>query len=280
MPEGFVYLNDTSQYARLGTTAHDGHPCLVLNSGKVETIKGYKQMVDRSEVFYDMTILAGGDAVITRTRKIYGSSFEQRNRMFTEMPAEERRRYHLEAVAAISQSAQPNGDLVTDYSSYPGTETLSVKIARFAVRDGNHLYFKLPQVLGNLLSLGSDKRTNPLYLASPIRSRIVTRINLPKEFENVQIAPALAKPLDWSPPGASGKVAIRAIYVQTENGRHQITITQEADLSPGVFEAADYDNLLDLVRTLSHPESRTLMLKKVPKVVDTKKPGKVGKAGK
>ena len=114
-----VYLNDTNQYAELGSTPAHGHLALPLAQGRTETISIAQDKQDLRYYGYRLTLTEEGDARIAAARKNSGESFAIRHRMFAEMPPEERNRYYQELVAEISQAAVADGDLVTDFNSYP-----------------------------------------------------------------------------------------------------------------------------------------------------------------
>jgi hypothetical protein len=115
-----VYLNDTNQYAVLGTTPADGHLALSLTQGEPQTISIAPDKRNLRQYEYRLTLTEQGDARIAVTRKNYGDLFAGRHKMFAEMPPEERNRYYQELVAEVAQAAVADSNLVTDFNSYPG----------------------------------------------------------------------------------------------------------------------------------------------------------------
>ena len=260
----FVYLNDTNQYAALGATAHDGHLCIALNTGEYETVRAVDSRRDLSETLYKLDLTAEGDARIQITRLVRGNAFATSHREFAEMPPEERDRYFQEAVAEVSQAAVADGELVTRFDGvYPGVVEFAVKAERYAVRDGEFLYFRLPGTLRNLLGLRSDERQNPLYWASERRSVIRTTVSLPPGFARPVLMP---EALRWQAPAKGGELTVEEQYepaAQAGSGSSggALTITHTVELDPAVIDAADYGDLLEIHRRLSHDQARMVLLR-------------------
>ena len=261
----FIYLNDTNQYAALGATPHDGNYGLTLRSGEIETTHAVYKKRDRRHTDYDITISETGEARIIKTVWYYGGFFAGFHRKFAEMPPEERRRYHQEAVSSIAQAAEADGDLITRYDTYPGEETVIVKVKGFAVREGEYLYFQLPDSLDDLFGLRADTRENPLYRPHARRTSIRTHVTLPPGFEEFVLLP---REMKQELPNAAGtvrltvaKVAARGLDHQPKNGR-TFMIEYRAELGPAVLPAAVYADVLALQRRLSHPQARTVLAHK------------------
>ena len=169
------------------------------------------------------------------------------------MPPEERRRYHQEAVAAISQGAEPKGDLITRFDAYPGLEKLSVNVARFAVRDGDYLYCRLPLDLTRLLQLRSDTRESPWYSDRHARLRVTARVRMPAGFTTLRLQPPR---IQWTDPAGRGHVGVEVKRTSEDT----LTIRQDVRLAPGIVPAGDYPRLLDIHRELSHPGMGLVLL--------------------
>ena len=78
------------------------------------------------------------------TRHYYGDYYADKNRYFSELPPEERRRYFQDVVSDVSQGARPVGDSITNFTNYPGVEQFTVDVDNYSVVDGKYLYFDLP----------------------------------------------------------------------------------------------------------------------------------------
>ncbi len=255
----FVYLNDSDQYAALGATAHDGQAGLVLPSGEFQNIAAAVDHRDRIETAYAIALQENGDATVRKTVRFFGDEFAVWNRKFSEMRPEERRRYHEEAVAAISQNAEADGEFATDFSSYPGVESFSVRVKRFAVRDGDYLYLAVPQSLSGLFDLRSDTRETPLYLAKPKRKSISIEVACPAGFEKVCL------PQAFSCETLGGNLAISAtegpVPSDPAAGR-QFSLVYSADLPAALVGPAAYGALFDLNRRISRVGAGMILLRR------------------
>jgi len=253
-----VYLNDTNQYAILGTTPADGHLALSLARGATETVSVAQDRKNLRESEYRLTLTEQGDARIAVTRKNYGDSFGAQRQMFTELPPEERNRYYQELVAEISQAAVADSNLVTDFNSYPGIESFSVRAQKYGVRDGDFLYFELPRSLGHLFSLRSDTHENPFYQSRDFSFRVSTVVELPPDFGTVVLAP---EPKEWRLPAGGGTIRVRVSKQEAAaNGSVSLTFVHEVDLNPFILEAKAYPDLLEIEKQLTHAQARLVLV--------------------
>jgi len=249
-----IYLNDTSQYAALGTTPNDGRTGLVLPKGEISIINAAPNKTDKSEIEYIIKLSENGDAEITQTTKSYGTSYASDKKYFAEITPEDRKRYFQNAVTAISQGATPVGDLITKFDGYPGIEQLTVKVDKFAIRDGDFLYLKVPIGLNNILGLNSDVRDNPISWNSKTRMTLTASVELPAGFDNVQLVPP---DITWKAPEDAGTITMKT----TVSG-NKIKIIDSVNIDPAVIPADEYDDLLEINRKLSHPRMRTILVSK------------------
>jgi hypothetical protein len=253
-----IYLNDTNQYAELGTTPADGHLALALAESKVQTISVAAPKKSLRQYEFRIALTPEGNARIGVTRKNYGDWFAGRHRLFDEMPPEERNRFYQELVAQISQAAVADSDLVTNFDAYPGTESYSVQVRRYAVRDGDYLYFELPMTLGRLFGLRSDTHEGPFYQGGDQSLHITTVVELPPGFSTVVLAPGQKQ---WRLPAAGGTAQVRVVtQPPSAEGPTVLTFTHELDLDPFILEAAGYADLLDIEKQLAHAEARTVLV--------------------
>ena len=92
------YLNDTDQYAKLGSTSFDGRLGLVLASQVSQVIHALPACENKIETDYALAPDNTGRTRLSVTRRYYGANFNEKNRYFSELPPEERRRYFQEIV--------------------------------------------------------------------------------------------------------------------------------------------------------------------------------------
>ncbi len=245
------YLNDTDQYAELGTTGSDGRMAIALANQSFDVVRAAPEFRDKTETDYTLSISDTGKTRVGITRRYFGNAFNGKNRYFAELPPEERRRYYQELVSNVSQGAQPIGDLTTKFDSYPGEEKFTVDVDRYAVVDGRYAYLDLPYT-PSLFPLGADSRTLPLYVANCYRQTVTTRLDLPKGFQRVALAPESES---FTAPDGAGKVRITS----TEQDG-QRTIVHEVETAPAIIPVADYPALLKLESTLGRKAAKTVLL--------------------
>jgi transglutaminase-like putative cysteine protease len=248
-----VYLNDTDQYARLGTTPHDGRLGLALNSQETEVIRAAKDNRNRTETDFTLSVGDDGRTRIGVVRRFYGSGYGELNRYFSELPPEERRRYYQELVSGMAQGARPASGLSTDFKTYPGVEQYSVDIDNYAVLDGNHLYFDLPFTPG-LFPAGADHRVMPLYIPSRSESVTRTEISLPAAFSRLVISP---RSETFVAPDGAG-----VVRVTSSHAGGNCVITHQVETDPAIIPPKDYAATLRLEAALERKASKVFLLEK------------------
>lgn len=246
------YLNDTDQYAQLGTTTHDGTLGVVLSTHAYEVIQAPKKFQNRTETVYTLSVADDGKTRIGVTRHSYGTHYNRNNRYYSELQPEERKRHYQEVVSATAQGARPVGDLTTKFDTYPGLEQYTVDIDNYSVVDGDYLYFDLPFTPG-MFAPGADHRVLPLYISEESQSTIRTEIELPPEYQRIVMAPA-SKKLE-APGGGSARITYKNV-----NGK--IVITHEFDSQPAIVSAKDYPTMVKVESALGRRSSKIFLLEK------------------
>lgn len=252
-----IYMNGSSQYAELGTSAFNHRVKLELADGSISTIKVDSDLKNRSHIIHEISIAANGQASMTQSATIQGTAFERFHQRYAEITPEKLRRHYLEIVSGISQSAKAASDLITDYDTYPGKLEFSVVADRYAVRDGDYLYFVIPGGLGNLLSYRSNERTLPLAWESHVDRIIEYNIILPDGYEPVILPNAFS----WQSSLGAGMIEIAVEYSKQA---HTLRMLQIADLKPALIPAEDFPAMVEAAKKLAHPNMRTILLKKMP----------------
>jgi len=252
--DGDIYLNDTSQYAALGTTPHNGRPGLVLPSGKISIITATSNKADNIEIEYTIKLSENGDAEITKITKTFGTAYSSEKKYFDEITPEDRKRYFQNAVSDVSQGAKPIGKLIAEFNGYPGVEQLTVKVDKFAILDGDLLYLKVPISLNNILGLKSDVRDNPISWNSKTKMTLTASVVLPAGFDNVKLVPP---DITWKAPENAGIITTKTIV-----SKGKIKIVDSVNINPAVIPVDEYDDLLEINRKLSHPRMRTILVSK------------------
>jgi transglutaminase-like putative cysteine protease len=250
-----IYLNDTDQYAALGACAHANRIGLELADGRLFSIAPRHR--DLSQTVMRVTLGENGDALLSVRREVFGNAFGTENRRFSEMTPEERRRQHQEMMGDLSQAAVARGELVTDFTRYPGIIELEVQAPRYAVRMGEYLQFPLPVGLDDVLNPRADTRENPLYFSSPIAVRRTVSVAYPSPF-TVQHAP---EPLRLEKRGGVPLRASCDVATARQDGAALLTTQLEAQMNPAILPADLYDEFLRQDRLLSHARVRHVLLK-------------------
>jgi transglutaminase-like putative cysteine protease len=253
-----VYLNGSTQYTELGTSSYNHRPLLDLDNGIIETLNLPSNLADRSHTVVEMSIGATGAAGLTQSGTVQGTAFEKFHKIYAEITPEKRRRHYLEMVSGVSQSATAASELLTDYATYPGRQEFSVVADRYAVRDGDYLYFTIPGGFENLLQYRSNQRENPLEWNGYTDTLIELNIVLPDGYE-----PAiLPKSFSWQAPSGAGLIEVAVEYSPRANA---IRMVQLADLRPALIPADKFPDIIEAGRKLAHPNMRTILLiKKQP----------------
>jgi len=254
--EGHIYLNDTNQYAALGSTSHDGCIGLVVGTGVLEPIRALPQMSNRSRMAYRLEVTPEGNARVHYRREVFGSEYAARKQMFAEMPPEERRRFYQELVATVAQAAVPVRDLVTDYSGYPGREEFSVDVERYVVMDGDYAYLQLPGSMAGLLGLQQEERNYPLHRSGPLDWELRLDVVMPEGWTRAVLTPPMVQ---WCYPNDGGRVETA---VRFDGDARRLEVRHRVELEPSVAEVEHYPELLRMNRMLNHPEARAVLFER------------------
>ena len=247
------YLNDTDQYAKLGSTGFDGRMGVTLASQAPVTIHAATNCGNKVETDYTLTPDETGRTRVKVTRHYYGNDYNEKNRYFSELPPEERRRYFQEIVSSVAQGARPVGNLTTQFDIYPGVEQFTVDVDNYSIHDGNYFYFDLP-FRPSFFPAGADRRGLPLFISHGTDYAVHTEIDLPSGFRHVVMAPASET---LHAPDGGGLAEITS----TENGS-KWEITHEFKTAPAIIPPTDYAALLKLESTLGQKSGKVFLLEK------------------
>jgi transglutaminase-like putative cysteine protease len=247
------YLNDTDQYAKLGSTDFDGRMGVVLGTQAAEIVHAAPDCENRVQTDYSLAPDNTGRTRLSVTRRYYGADYNEKKRYFSELPPEERKRYFQETVSDVAQGARAVGDLTTSFDSYPGVEHFTADVDNYSVLDGNYFYFDLP-FNPSLLPAGADRRALPLFISRSSDRAVRTEIELPPGFRHVVMAP-VSETLDA--PDGSGKAEIT-----TTNSVGKWSITHEFKTAPAIIPPLDYAALLKVESTLGEKSGKVFLLEK------------------
>jgi len=247
------YLNDTDEYAHLGTTPHDDRLGIVLAQAAPMTIAAAPDCRSGVASTYALSVADNGKTRITVRHQYFGSYYNQRNKYFSELTPEERRRYLQAVVTGIAQGARPIGGLTTNFDVYPGSEQYAVEVDQYAVIDGKFLYLNLP--------FGSpefrprpDLRTLPILLPRNYSQDARVEVDLPAGYRQVDIAPRTET---FAEPNGSGSTRIT-----TTNVNGKFTIAYHSEFATALLPAADYPALLEIESALKNKAGKILLLER------------------
>jgi transglutaminase-like putative cysteine protease len=246
------YLNDTDQYAQLGTTASDGKLAVSLGDQQLMTIHAAKNCGDKTETDYAISVSDDGKARIQVSRWFYGQNYNDDNEFFSELPPEEREHYFQEAVSRVAQGARAVSDLTTKFDTYPGLEQFTVKLDHYGVLDGKYLYFNLP-FTPTLFDELSDQRSLPLFVSDENENILRAEIQWPDGFRETDIVP---RNENFTAPGGS-----QATITKTE-ADGKCVVTDQSDMTPGVIKPKNYSSLLNIQSALSSRSGTTFLLER------------------
>ncbi len=253
----WFYLNDTDQYAELGTTPSYRNPVLDLDG-----TRGVVNVADRYQSWNDtdcsvIEIDANGTATFAVTNTFYGPSCSIVRCVYGEMPPEELDRHYQEMLGEISESALPLGPLELDLEGYPGRLSFSGIASNYAARVGSTLTLIVPGVSGKIANLRADKREMPLLCAGYSDDKTETVVILPSEVESIKCIP---RPIDWKLPCDLGEFKDDSRESVRADGRREIKFTSELHRRPTILAPEEYPALLELNRRATHPRMKTLIL--------------------
>ncbi len=247
------YLNDTDQYAHLGTTRHDHRLGIDLATGAGITIRAAGDCRDREETTYSLVLDNRGNARIGIRHAYFGMIFDRENRRFSELRPRQRSHYFQEMVSNVAQGARPVGRLVTDFNVYPGIVQFEVEVKHYGVANDRCLYFRLP-FTPRLFPTRSIRRALPLLISTASDQIIRTRIQLPPGYRQVIIAPRTAR---FTGPDGAGNARI----VSTVTKRDCLIVYHLAH-RPAIISPADYPVARRVESALENKAARMLLLER------------------
>jgi transglutaminase-like putative cysteine protease len=245
------YLNDTDQYAHLGSTRHDNCLGIDLTTGACITVRATPDGSDREETTYSLDLDNQGNARIGIRHAYYGMAFDRKNRRFSELRPMQRLHYFQQMVSHVAQGALPVGGLETNFKVYPGVEQFEVEVAHYGVANGRCLYFPLP-FTPHLFPTKTNRRTLPLLIPIASEKIIRARIKLPPEYRHVAIG---SRSANLSGPDGIGNAQV----VSTTNNE-QCLIVYHLVLRPAILQPADYPIALKVESALENKAARMLLL--------------------
>ena len=249
----WIWLNESTQYAEPGTCGYEGHKAITLD-GKIFTIDIPDKFKTRDHRKIHIRLFANGDARFEVKDTFYGHSYNAINKTISEQTQEDRRRYHLELLNALSQTATPDGELVTDVKSYPATVSFAANIKNFATEQGDLLYFACPRQSVGTFIVPQNKRRLPFEYTGSFVMQTDVVIELPSDYPSISY---LAPSKKFTLPGETYTYTFSA-----STGKNNITVSSAVNTNPFLIPANKYETLQSVLRQIISPALNTIILSK------------------
>ena len=254
LPAFDSHLNDTGEYASLGSTASEEAIGLVLDTGRLMTIRPRRKGESALAFSYRIRLQPDGSARIEATRSYYGLDYQAARQKFAEMTPAERSQTFESLAAGISQRAVFKGDPVTAFDSYPGKLFFTLEVPDFAAVSSGYLQFELPEFLylSQLVKTAESSRRTPLWRNRPAKVVLEYRIELPPNFVPVATGP---ERIELGKPGSA------SYFRHMEVGPGVLSLEYELTLPVEEVSPSDYGKLVELQKELSKLSASRIILK-------------------
>jgi len=254
LPAFDSHLNDTGEYASLGSTESEEAIGLVLESGRLMTIHPRRKGESAAAVSCLIRLRADGSAEIGFEDSYFGLPYQSIRRRFKEMTPAETEQFFESLAAGVSQTAEFKGKPVVELDAYPGKLCYTLEVPHFAAVSGDYLQFGLPgfSELADRVKTASSSRRTPLWRNSPSKIMLDYRVELPPNF-----APVGFGPEKWE----FGKPGTVDFYRQTEAGPGTLRIECGLTLPVELVPATDYGKLVSLQKELSKLSMSRIVLR-------------------
>ncbi|MBS1372254.1 MAG: DUF3857 domain-containing protein [Lentisphaeria bacterium] len=248
------HLNDTGEYASLGSTASEEAIGLSLDTGRLMTIRPRRKGESALAFSYKVRLKADGSARIEATRSYYGLDYQTMRQRFAEMTPAESGQYFESLAAGISQTAEFKGKPVTAFDGYPGKLYFTLDVPDFAAVSGEYLQFELPDFsyLSDLVKTAASGRKTPLWRNRPSRVTLEYRFELPSNFIAVATGPDRTE---------FGKPGTASFHRYVEEGPGTLSLEYSLTLPVEAVSPADYGKLVELQKELSKLSASRIILK-------------------
>ncbi len=248
LADRLVYLNDTSEYARLGATPSYRRRALSgAGITRVSALEPTRRRMDAT-----LRLDQRGDGELEVKLFYSGDLYERENRRFAEFTPETRSRYFRELASRFGENAEPVGTLKSDFSVYPGMLSFKLSIAGLVGASGAYRSLELP-LFGDAATAipaqGGERKT-PVWCNDELNMELNYRVIHPASWQFRPLAPGLYR--DHFPTG-------RLLLMRRQTRADQVDVELSLATSPGMIEANDFGSILNLYAELSAPKWRTLM---------------------
>ena len=252
IPQLNTYLNDTSEYAQLGSVFSED--CLGLNLTKKALIKINSNLNDKEKVnkVFNITLLPNNSCKINVVNNYYNLSYEQNKKRFALMIPMLRERYFLKMATNVSQSAKLIATPNYNFNSYPGVISFDIEVPKFASLQGKYTAFELP-CFTNFLSFikVSDNRQTTFWPADKVSLTYLWNITIPANQKVINI---LSKKVEIG----SKDSAYFIREIETKDNLLQVKVKLELPIEKVTLDK--YKILEQIQRKLADPAERNIIL--------------------
>ena len=225
------YLNDTDQYAKLGATGTTAGGPRALHPG-AEIIEAAKECEDRAETDYTLSIRENGQTRVGVTRRYYGDYYAGKNRYFSELPPEERRRYYQEIVSRRGAGRAAGGRfenaISTPIPAWSNSRWTSTTTAWWMANIFTSICPSRPACSRRART---SARCRSLFNRTD-RNIVRTEIELPQQFRHEVIAPPKPRP--------ERAQRRRSARITATDSPGKWVITDEFATLPAIIEPGNY----------------------------------------
>ncbi|MBR7104148.1 MAG: hypothetical protein IKC65_04335, partial [Lentisphaeria bacterium] len=256
LPALGIYLNDTGQYARLGSVNSSDRVMLSLKNRRLEALREGLRFESKLKKEIKIELQKDCSAVL-RIKTIYaGKHFESGNRRFSEMTPELEKRHFASLASELSRAAEITGTPKKDFESYPGTVEYTVKVPGFARKTGDYLAFDLPYFAHFANAAGPVRklRRTPFIRRTAVKLDIKYDITLPEGYF-LSSRPSARMTL--------GDYAVGSFLKDLAFHSGRLLIDCRLKLPAGIVQAVDFDRLFTLKQRLARPDAGRIIL--IPK---------------
>ena len=252
LPHLNIYLNDTSEYAQIGTVLNQDQMGLNLTKkvlGKIESNLKDNEIIDAT---FNLTLFANNSCKINVVNRCYDLSYERNNKRFALMIPMLRERYFLSLATMVSPAAKLIGPTHYNFNTYPGVVSFDLQIPNFSSTQGKYTVFELP-CFSNLISQIKviDNRQTTLWQDEKISLTYLWNIAIPANQKVVNIMP---KKLEIG----SRNTASFIRTVENKGNNLQIKIKLELPIDEVTLDK--YRILEQIQRKLADPAERNIIL--------------------
>jgi hypothetical protein len=261
--KGYIYLNDTNRYSKVGTTYSHGFPGLNILTGRMETIMALsEEYEDKTIVQYDIKVNPDLSAQLVVHKEYYGTDYNDFRESIEDLSPEFRRRHLLSLTTEISQDAIPNGEYITNFDQYPATENYSVLLKNYALSQGDYCYLEFPGLTDGISGVNLNERSTPFYYSNFNDDIVRINITFPESKKTVLLALPEYRNIHFN---GLGQIIIKsdANPMNSSSLGQKIncdySLEQRCDLSPYVILPDQYLDLRSKHNILAHPSMKTIL---------------------